>query len=112
MDKSVVVLRNVGHGVNDIFWYILPSLLPVILDQFGMKYGTAGGLLTAFLGVVAVFSLILGKISDYFPRHIILGTGFFVASYPLYFSLHLPSNLHSDSRDRRRFLPRSRVCSD
>ncbi len=55
-----MILRNVGHGVNDIFWYILPSLLPVILDQFGMKYGTAGGLLTAFLGVVAVFSFILG----------------------------------------------------
>ena len=80
MDKSVVVLRNVGHGVNDIFWYILPSLLPVILDQFGMKYGTAGGLFTAYLGVVAVFSFILGKISDHFPRHIILGAGFLVAS--------------------------------
>ncbi|KKL66974.1 hypothetical protein LCGC14_2139610 [marine sediment metagenome] len=80
MNRSVVILRNVGHGVNDIFWYILPSLLPVILDQFGMKYGTAGGLLTAFLGVVAVFSFILGKISDYFPRHIIIGAGFLVAS--------------------------------
>jgi hypothetical protein len=43
MDRSVVNLRNVGHGVNDIFLYILPSLLPVILDQFGMKYGSAEG---------------------------------------------------------------------
>ena len=75
-DRSVVILRNVGHGVNDIFWYILPSLLPVILDQFDIKYGTAGGLLTAFLGVVAVFSFILDKISDYSPRHIILAAGF------------------------------------
>jgi MFS family permease len=80
MDRSVVILRNAGHGVNDIFWYVLPSLLPVILEQFNMKYGAAGGLLTAFIGVIAVFSFILGKISDFLPRHIIIGSGFFAAS--------------------------------
>jgi hypothetical protein len=42
MNRSVVILRNVRNGVNDISWYILLSLLPVILDQFGMKYGTGG----------------------------------------------------------------------
>lgn len=79
-NRGVVILRNTGHGVNDIFWYILPSLLPVILEQFDLKYGTAGGLLTAFLGVIAVFSFISGKISDHVPRHIIMGSGFLVAS--------------------------------
>jgi len=79
-NKNEITLRNVGHGVNDIYWFILPSLLPVILDHFNMKYGTAGGLLTAFLLVIAVFSFILGKISDYVARANILGLGFLIAS--------------------------------
>lgn len=86
MKKSAMVLRNVGHGANDIYWFILPSLLPLILVQFDMKYETAGGLLTAFLGVIAVFSFIQGKLSDRFHRQIILGTGFLVASISLILS--------------------------
>ena len=78
--KSATVLRNVSHGVNDIFWFILPSLLPVILVQFDMKYGTAGGLLAAFLVIIAVFSFALGKLSDRVSRQLILGTGFLVTS--------------------------------
>jgi MFS transporter, FSR family, fosmidomycin resistance protein len=78
--RSAVVLRNTGHGVNDLYWFILPSLLPLILDQFDMKYGAAGGLLTAFLGVIAVFSFILGRLSDRFSRPKMLGLGFLVTS--------------------------------
>jgi len=80
MQRSVVILRNAGHGVNDVFWFVLPSMLPVILEQFDMRYGTAGGLLTAFLAIIAVFSFILGKLSDYYPRHLIMGAGFLIAS--------------------------------
>jgi MFS family permease len=80
MDKSVILLRNTGHGVNDIFWFVLPSMLPVILEQFDLRYGTAGGLLTAFLAVIAVFSFVLGKLSDHHPRHLIMGVGFLLTS--------------------------------
>ena len=83
MQRSMVVLRNAGHGVNDIFWFILPSMLPVILQQFNLKYGAAGGLLTGFLGVIAVFSFILGKLSDNHPRHLIMGVGFILTSVML-----------------------------
>jgi MFS family permease len=80
MQRSVVVLRNAGHGVNDIFWFVLPSMLPVILEQFNMRYGTAGGLLTAFLAVIALFSFVLGKLSDHYPRYLIMGIGFLLTS--------------------------------
>jgi MFS family permease len=80
MDRAVVILRNTGHGVNDLFWFVIPSMLPVILEQFDMRYGTAGALLTAFLSVIAVFSFILGKASDRIPRYLIMGCGFLVAS--------------------------------
>lgn len=80
MGRDVVALRNVGHGVNDLYWFVIPSMLPVILTQYDLKYGTAGGILTAFLCVIAVFSFVLGKLSDYFPRHRVMGAGFLFAS--------------------------------
>jgi MFS family permease len=81
--RGLIALRNVGHGANDIYWFILPSLLPVILEQFDLKYGSAGGLLTAYLGTIALFSFLLGKASDFLPRQRVLGTGFIIASSSL-----------------------------
>jgi len=74
------LLWNIGHGVNDIYWFMLPSLLPTILAQFGIRYGNAGGIITAFLGTIAVFSLILGKLSDSVSRPTMIGLGFLTAS--------------------------------
>ncbi|HUT65052.1 MAG TPA: MFS transporter [Spirochaetota bacterium] len=81
--RSFTVLRNVAHGANDIYWFILPPLLPVILAQYNLNYGAAGGLLTAYLGTIAIFSFILGKVSDNMPRQRVLGAGFLVASVSL-----------------------------
>jgi MFS family permease len=78
--RGQAALRNAGHGANDIYWFILPSLLPLILEQFNMKYGTAGGILTAFLIVVALFSYFFGKLSDRISRSILMGVGFLCAS--------------------------------
>ncbi len=78
--RQTKVLWNVGHGMNDIYWFLLPSLLPVILGQFDMRYGAAGGMLTAFLGIIAVFSLVLGRLSDAVPRHLVIGVSFLAAS--------------------------------
>ncbi len=82
-NRGVTVLRNVAHGANDIYWFILPPLLPLILEQYNLKYGAAGGLLTAYLGTIAIFSFILGKVSDNMPRERVLGAGFLVASVSL-----------------------------
>jgi FSR family fosmidomycin resistance protein-like MFS transporter len=73
-------LTNVGHGVNDLYWFVIPSMLPVILEQYRMSYGSAGGILTAFLGTIAVFSFLLGRFSDRVPRPIMMGAGFLFAS--------------------------------
>ena len=77
------VLLNTGHGVNDVYWYILPAILPIIVTQFGLKYGTAGGILTAYLGSAAIFSFLIGKLSDSVSRQRVLGIGFLVASASL-----------------------------
>jgi MFS family permease len=90
--RDTVALRNVGHGVNDLYWFVIPSMLPVILARYSLKYATAGGILTAFLCVIAVFSFVLGRFSDSVPRHQIMGAEFIFASSFLV-AASLPDNL-------------------
>jgi MFS family permease len=80
MKGKTITLRNVGHGVNDLYWFLIPSMLPSILAQYELRYVGAGGILTAFLCVIAVFSFILGKVSDSSPRHLVMGAGFLFGS--------------------------------
>lgn len=75
--------RDFSHAVNDVYWFILPSVLPLILAQFGLEYGTAGGILTVFLGTIAIFSWVFGKISDHIPRGKIISIGFLLSSLGL-----------------------------
>jgi len=70
----------IGHGINDIYWFVLPSILPLILDQFGLRYRSGGFILTAYLMFIAVFSSILGKLSDSVDRQRIIGIGFLVSA--------------------------------
>ena len=74
----------IGHGTNDSFWFILPLVLPLILRQYDLRYATAGGLLTAYLITIAIFSMLLGKISDHFPRWVFISFGFMAASAGLF----------------------------
>jgi FSR family fosmidomycin resistance protein-like MFS transporter len=78
--KTLRLKCAIGHGINDIYWFVLPSILPLIIDQFGLRYRTGGFILTAYLMVIAVFSLVLGRLSDSLDRQRILGIGFLVAS--------------------------------
>ena len=70
----------VGHGINDIYWFLLPSILPLIIDRFGLRYRSGGLILTAYLMVIALFSTILGKWSDSVDRQRILGFGFILSA--------------------------------
>ena len=70
----------IGHGINDIYWFLLPSILPLIIDRFGLRYRSGGLVLTAYLMVIALFSTILGKWSDSVDRQRILGFGFILSA--------------------------------
>ena len=84
--KSFTTLSHASHAVNDIYWFVIPSVLPVILDEFKLGYGWAGGILTAFLLTIAVFSLIFGHFSDRFSRWSIISLGFLLASVGFFLS--------------------------
>jgi MFS family permease len=69
----------IAHGANDICWFVVPLVLPVLLDRFSIGYGGAGTILTSYLLVNAVFSFLIGKLSDRISRITIITIGFFVA---------------------------------
>jgi MFS family permease len=81
--RKVDLLARIGHGANDMYFFTFPSVLPLILAQYGFSYTAAGGYLTAFLCTVGLFSFLFGKLADKFPRWVFLSGGFFVASLGL-----------------------------
>ena len=72
-----------GHGANDLYWFILPLVLPSLLVKYNLSYTQAGGILTTYLAVAAVGSFLMGKLSDRFSRKTILSFGFILASVGL-----------------------------
>lgn len=75
-----------GHSANDVYWFILPVILPPMIADYGLNYAAAGGVLSLYLLVVAVFSILSGRLSDsFFPTRLI-GLGFVGASVGFLFA--------------------------
>jgi len=84
------LLRNAGHGANDLYWFILPPVLPLILQEFGLRYAAGGGLITAFLCVTALASMLMGRLSDSVDRTKLVGLGFLFATAALWAGALMP----------------------
>lgn len=72
--------KLLGHSANDLFWFILPLVLPSMLSRYDLNYTEAGGILTIYLLFTAAGSFAAGKLSDRFSRKRILSYGLFAAS--------------------------------
>jgi FSR family fosmidomycin resistance protein-like MFS transporter len=88
--RGSTVLRNVSHGANDLYWFILPMVLPLILQEFGLSYTAAGGMIAAFLAVGALSSMLMGRLSDRLHRTRLIGFGFLLASAALWVGSLMP----------------------
>ena len=69
-----------GHSANDLFWFILPLVLPSLLARYELSYSQAGGVLTIYLLFTALGSFITGKLSDQVSRKKILAYGLLLAA--------------------------------
>lgn len=78
--KKFTILSYAGHGANDLFFFILPPVLPMLLKEFGLSYGAAGSMLTAYLLTLSLSSFLSGKISDKVARGTLIGGGLLLAS--------------------------------
>ncbi len=88
--RKLTILSRAGHSANDMYWFVLPVVLPIVLRDYGFSYTEAGGFLTSFLCVLAVVSFFVGKLADHLPRVVLLSGGFFFASGFLLASGFLP----------------------
>jgi len=84
-------MKLLGHSANDLFWFILPLVLPSLLIRYKLNYTQAGGILTVYLVVTAAGSFVMGKLSDLFSPRKILGFGFILAALGLASSGFAPS---------------------
>jgi hypothetical protein len=40
--RRTAVLRYSGHAANDLFFFVLPLVLPVLLIRYGLSFSEAG----------------------------------------------------------------------
>lgn len=73
-------LRYLSHSANDLFWFILPLVLPLLLIRYSLSYTRAGAILSVYLAVTAICSYVMGKVSDGIPRRLVMGFGFYLAA--------------------------------
>ena len=69
-----------GHSANDLFWFILPLVLPALLARYELNYTQAGSVLTVYLLFTALGAFIIGKLSDRMSKKHIISYGFFLAA--------------------------------
>lgn len=69
-----------GHSANDLFWFILPLVLPALLVRYDLSYSQAGAVLTTYLTVTALGSFAAGRLADRFSRRGILAAGLILAA--------------------------------
>jgi MFS family permease len=88
--RGASVVRGAGHGANDLYWFILPPVLPLILQQFGLRYAGGGAIVAIFLSTIAVASMLTGRLSDRVHRGRLVGFGFVLASAALFAAASMP----------------------
>ena len=69
-----------GHGTNDLYWFILPVLLPMMLARYDLRYAGGGTVLSIYLLVVALLSFVVGRLSDRTNRWRLIGFGFLLTA--------------------------------
>jgi FSR family fosmidomycin resistance protein-like MFS transporter len=74
------LMSSLGHCVSDLYSFVLPLVLPLLLTEFSLSYRLAGLVLACYLGIVSLLSYLFGRLSDRFSPWILVGGGFLLAS--------------------------------
>jgi len=78
--KKDFILHYLGHAYNDIYFLILPLLIPFIRNEFGLNYFQSGLILTTHIGMRSLFSYICGHLGDKYDKRTIISAGFIFSS--------------------------------
>ncbi|MBE0477684.1 MFS transporter [Candidatus Aerophobetes bacterium] len=81
--RKLLRVSFLGHFFNDVYWFIIPLMLPSIKAEFNLTYTQSGLLLTSYTLIGAFGSLVSGYLGDRTGRRFMLSWGFFIASLAL-----------------------------
>jgi len=78
--KSKLKLNALGHSYNDMYLFIIPFLLPLFREEFGINYVQSGLILTIHVALRSIFSLVFGYFGDKYEKKVIIASGFICSS--------------------------------
>jgi MFS family permease len=78
--KSKLKLNALGHSYNDMYFFIIPFLLPLFREEFSLSYVQSGLILTVHVALRSIFSLIFGYFGDKYEKKVIIACGFVCSS--------------------------------
>jgi len=78
--KSKLKLNALGHSYNDMYFFIIPFLLPLFREEFGINYVQSGLILTIHVALRSIFSLVFGYFGDKYEKKVIIACGFICSS--------------------------------
>jgi MFS family permease len=78
--KSKLKLNALGHSYNDMYLFIIPFLLPLFREEFGINYVQSGLILTIHVALRSIFSLVFGYFGDKYEKKAIIACGFVCSS--------------------------------
>ena len=81
--RKLLKVSFLGHIFNDMYWFTLPLILPLIKAEFNLNYTQSGLLFTSYIAMGAFGSLVTGYLGDRIGRRFILSWGFFFGSLAL-----------------------------
>ncbi|MBA7478346.1 putative L-galactonate transporter [subsurface metagenome] len=92
--KSKLKLNALGHSYNDMYLFVIPFLLPLFREEFGINYVQSGLILTIHVALRSIFSLVFGYFGDKYEKRVIIAIGFICSSIFLG-SLIWINNIHT-----------------
>jgi MFS family permease len=78
--KSKLKLNALGHSYNDVYFFIIPLLLPLFREEFQLNYFQSGLILTIHVALRSIFSLIFGYVGDQCDKRVVIASGFICSS--------------------------------
>ncbi len=85
-EKLTVGILTFSHLVNDMYFILIPPVLPLIIEEFSLSYFVAGLLLFFATIPTAILQPAMGYLADKFrarKKIIIMGMSCFIISIPL-----------------------------
>jgi MFS family permease len=77
---SKLKLNALGHSYNDMYFFIIPLLLPLFREEFSLNYVQSGLILSVHVALRSIFSLIFGYFGDQYDKRAIIAGGFIFSS--------------------------------